>query len=195
MTTSFVSNEGNNKGVSGMTKSEFLANLRLHLHGLPGDEIDSIIQDYEQYFNEKEKSGMSETGILTELPSPEQVASTIKKERKQFRQQEKSSAGKVIIAIALIFFNITFVLGPALGIGGAIIGLYVAAISLIISPLLVVVKFIIGDRLLFELFLSFVFSGIGLLLLPLLVKGSSFYVQTIERYTRWNIRQVQGESK
>lgn len=178
-----------------MTKSEFLANLRLHLHGLPGDEIDSIIQDYEQYFNEKEKSGMSETGILTELPSPEQVASTIKKERKQFRQQEKSSTGKVIIAIALIFFNLTFVLGPALGIGGAIIGLFVAAISLIISPLLVVVKFIIGDRLLFELFLSFVFSGIGLLLLPLLVKGSSFYVQTIERYTRWNIRQVQGESK
>jgi len=178
-----------------LTKNEFLAKLRLKLHGLPREEIESIIRDYENYFSEKEKSSLSETEILTELPSPEQVASTIKGEQNSFQQHEKSSSSKIIIAIALIFFNLTIVLGPVLGIGGAIIGLFVAAISLTLSPLLVIVKFILGERILFELFLSFIFSGVGLLLLPLLVKGSSLYVRTIERYTRWNIRQVQGEEK
>lgn len=35
-----------------LTQDEFLAELRIQLHGLPRTEIDKIIDDYEQLFTE-----------------------------------------------------------------------------------------------------------------------------------------------
>jgi len=176
-----------------MKKDEFLTELRIHLHGLSQFEIDNIIEDYERFFHVKEKEGVEEELILEQLDSPRNIAEKIKEDRLGPGASNRDTGRKIIVGLALVFFNLVFVLGPLLGLVGLFLGLFVGAISLILSPLGVVVKFVIGNGYLFEFYLSLAFAGVGLLLLPLLVKGAALFSKGLEKYTDWNMKLIRGE--
>src|SRR5699024_12543732 len=76
------------------------------------------------------------------------------------------------LGICLAVFNLIFILGTVIAVIGVIFGLFIAAISFVISPIAVTFKLFFGNGYLFEFFISLVLVVIGLLLLSLLIKFS-----------------------
>lgn len=180
-----------------MDKYLFIKQLQIQLRGLPSEEIAEVIEDYEDYFREAQASGLSEEEITQRLGNPHDIAKDIKTSYYHQSPQRDSNASQmrnVIIFIGLVFFNLTIVLGPALGVIGSFFGLFVTGGVFVISPLLVIVSILLGNGHLFEFFLSLIFAGIGLLLLPLLLKLARAGSQLINRYIQWNVRLVKGGS-
>lgn len=177
-----------------LTQDEFLAELRIQLHGLPRTEIDKIIDDYEQLFTEKLKSGQTVEGILADLKEPKQLGLEIKEGYRSRSYNSSDSVRQFIVALFLIFFNLTFVLAPLLALFGIYIGLIVASAGAIFSPLAVIIKFIIGNGQMFDLFQSFIFTGIGLIVFPLLLQAGSYGIKGLEKYFNWNMKLIRGES-
>lgn len=174
-----------------MKKAEFLTELRISLHFLPERDASQIVEDYEEYFAQKLESGFAEEEILRQLASPREIAEEIRAGR--VNKGEVSRGSSFIVALALVFFNLVFILGPLLGVLGLIFGLFVTAISFILSPLGLILKLILGDGHLFEFFLSLVLAGLGLLLLPLTVKLVKFFERVLRKYGKWNIKMIRGE--
>lgn len=178
-----------------MDKYLFIKQLQIQLRGLPSEEIAEVIDDYEDYFREAKASGLSEEAITQRLGNPYEIAKDIKTSyynQPPQRDSNTSQIRNVIILIGLVFLNLTIVLGPVLGIIGSFFGLFVSGCVVVLSPLLVVVSILFGDGHLFELFISLIFAGLGLLLLPQLMKLGRAGAQLINRYIQWNVRLVKG---
>lgn len=177
-----------------MSKDEFLAELRIHLHGLQREEINQVVADYEQYFDIKLKEGMAEREIVRQLRDPKVIASEIKGGHVKSNHKDGDGVRQILIGIGLVFFNLVFILGPVLGVIGLIFGLFVAAISFVFSPIAIVFKLLLGSGHVFEFFISLVLAGIGLLLFPLLIRGTGFFFKMLEKYANWNMKLLRGES-
>ena len=126
-----------------MNEQLFLKQLRIQLRGLPSEDIDAIINDYESYFFEAKESGLSEEQAAKNLGNPLDIARDIKASGHEvfsYPPVNRSQLGSAIIIIGLIFLNVSFVLGPFLGIVGAFFGIFISCIVVMISPLLVLVN-------------------------------------------------------
>lgn len=180
-----------------MNEHLFLKQLRMQLRGLSEEEIDDIIEDYKSYFSEARESGLSDEEVTQNLGHPFDIAQDIKASSKQKPTYEKSnesfSAQSIIIMIALILFNLTFVLGPAIGVLGVFFAIIFSCVMFVISPLLVIATMLFGGGHLFELFLSLVLCGIGILVFPLLLSLMKKGKKYINQYIAWNVRLVKGE--
>lgn len=178
-----------------MSKAEFFRQLRDQLRGLPEEERQRIVKVYEDLFLEAEANGKNEQEITQSLgfhpaqPLPE--ASRIGSNR-----PADTGIRVVIAAIALGLFNLTFVLGPFVGITAALFSLALAAVILTTS----IVWIVIGTGfpasalvLQLEVFTVLAATGLGLLL-GIAVKYLAFwYFRIIKVYVRRNIRLVKGE--
>lgn len=167
----------------------FLKQLSLHLKGLPQEEIDEIIAEYADYFSEARERGLSDVQIIEQLGHPREIVQDILANR-----SEQSPLRLIILTIALIFFNVTFVLGPVLGLIGAYIGLFVALIVCITSPILAMIKVVFFDGYLFELFATFFLCGLSILLMPYLKTGAKIGYELLQKYAKWNVNIVKGEN-
>lgn len=174
-----------------MQKNEFLAKLRILLHALPEEDLKRVIRDYEAYFDLKIKQGFSEEEIVESLGSPEDIAREVLEGPR--RREQTSKAQSFIIALALVFFNLIFVLGPILGALGFVFALVVTSISFILSPLGIILKLILDKGHLFEFFLSLVLAAFGILLLPLIVRLVKFMDRIFRKYAEWNLKMIRGE--
>lgn len=174
-----------------MTKQLYLKQLRLQLRGLSQAEIDDIIKEYNDYFVEAEASGLSEEEVIDQLGSPAVIAQEIKRETRPNR----STIEQILVVIALIFLNLTIVIGPVLGIIGSFFGVYFATVVLTIAPLLVIVSMLFGEGHVFELFLSFVLAGVSFLLYPVWSKFAGWGSGVIKQYINWNKGMVRGDAK
>jgi len=120
-----------------MTKNEFLEILRTNLKGLPEDEIKDILYDYNEHFLIGISKGRTEEEIATSLGNPKQLAKEIKANYHIIKVESGYSLRNlfqaVFASVGLGFFNLVFVVGPFLGIIGALIGLFVAGIVIIVS--------------------------------------------------------------
>src|SRR5262249_51809468 len=63
-----------------MTKAEFLDTLRRRLSGLPAEEIDDLVGDYDTHFAEGMAAGRSEAEIAAALGDPMRLARELRAE-------------------------------------------------------------------------------------------------------------------
>lgn len=79
------------KGENEMTKSEFLKLLRQNLSKFSNDEIDDIIDFYDEIIEEKKENGMSEDEAITSLGEVKNIINNVSAELVYKRSEEKNS--------------------------------------------------------------------------------------------------------
>lgn len=168
--------------------------MSLHLKGMPKEDVQQIFEEFKEYFNEAKQKGYTEKEIVKSLGHPLEIAKNYKENSKENLEQTNISQFRsIIVALGLIFFNLTVVLGLVLGAAGTILGLFFACFVMVISPILVIFKMYFGSGHWFELLISFILSGIGFLAIPyfsiILEKGKTL----LEKYIHWNVKVVKGE--
>ncbi|MFD1067170.1 DUF1700 domain-containing protein [Oceanobacillus locisalsi] len=184
-----------------MNKLDFLEELAVYLQNLSSEEQKEIIQDFEEHFEMGRAEGKSDKEIVHSLGSPQQIAKELQpaqeNERKQANSSRQSSFHRTGIVIGLFFFNLIIVLGPALGIAGIILSIWVSAFSFVAQLFIAVVQWIIQpvSFYLFELFASITLAGIGLLLFIGAKYVTNAAIHILSKYMALNARLVRGESR
>lgn len=187
-----------------MNKAEFIGNLRHELKGIPENEIDDILYDYEEHFQIGLSKGKTEEEIAMELGNPITIGKSYRANYKinnaESNPSTKNLFTAIISAVSLGFFNLIFVLGPFLAIVGLLIGLYVVGISFIVCG----ISLFFGTLLIPFHFISIDINvhpitsasfGIGFATLGILILIGSFYLtkkiyNLILKYLRWNINTI-----
>jgi uncharacterized membrane protein len=120
-----------------VNKNEFLITLERSLSNFTNDERREILYDYEEHFRIGEEIGKSEEQLIGELGDPDQIARQYRaNQRIDLAEAEPSTKNifrAVFAAISLGFFNLIFVFGPFMGIVGALIGFFAAAIGITVA--------------------------------------------------------------
>lgn len=180
-----------------MNEELFLKQLSIQLKGLPEEDIEEIINDYASYFSEARASGLTDEEVVKNLGHPREIVRDIKATRtKEFstKREKPSQPRLIIVACGLIFFNLVVVLGPVLGLMGGFVGLFVACVIMVISPLLATGSIIFLDGHLFDFFFSLVLCGIGIFGLPYLTSLAEKGIEILRKYIQWNLDVARGES-
>lgn len=183
-----------------MNRKQFLHELEQLLHSLPQDEREDILADYNEYFANGLNEGKSEEEITEKLGSPMNIAKELGVHNRfdlPNTNKKNNSFGAVVATIALGFFNLVFVLGPAIGILGVLFGGWVAGVCLTLAPLLQATSIVLGftDFYLFEIFVSIASCGLGIFLLVGMYHLSKVVTKGFRMYYRWNISVVKGGMK
>ncbi|WP_188207750.1 DUF1700 domain-containing protein [Alkalibacillus aidingensis] len=185
-----------------MNKVEYLNELKSRLSSLPEQERDEILYDYEEHFEVALRDGKTELDIINELGSPNKVAHEILMEFSEEQngkgdQSQTSSnvARMVLLAIALIFINVTFILGPVAAVIGAYFSLYGVVITIGVAPIIALVHlFLYGVGNVFVILFSalFTLSLATLMTVGLIYVGKWMYIG-LKKYVIFNIQVVKGE--
>lgn len=184
-----------------MTRIEFIQSLRNALHGLPEDEINDIISDYEEHFEIGFEKGKTEEQIAKELGDPRDIAKMYKASATISNAEKNPSPGNLLKAVfaatALGIFNIIVVLGPFIAILGLLIGLYGLSVGLILGGIGAAFGTIIKPLFPYSIHIVFnplasVAFGIGMLTLGILLFIASIYLtkalyKGTVKYLKWNI--------
>lgn len=183
-----------------MTKEHFLQALNEQLQKLPNDERQEILRDYEEYFEAAKLEGKSDAEVLASLGSPKQIAKELLATYYVEELEKSPSTSNIFRAmwagIGLGFLNIVFVLGPFVGIVGVLFGFWIAAFSLVVSPLLVLagVAFTAATFSPFDFFVSLTFCGIGILVSIGCLYLTNVFKKWSIRYLKFNISIVKGDT-
>ncbi|MBP2145501.1 putative membrane protein [Methanofollis sp. W23] len=187
-----------------MDRTEFLERLSARLHGLPDDEVQEIIADYEEYFAAGAEAGRTETEIAAALGDPDEIgkhlcaASHIKtaEQTGSFAALCRAALATLglglfnfcialvpIVIVASIIFAI-FVTGVSLALGG-VVALVVTAVPSVVPPEMTVVMP-------FETPLMRMATAAGLIAVGVLVTVGSIYparyfVRAMAHYFRMNL--------
>lgn len=188
-----------------MDRVVFLNQLRHSLNGLSEDEINDIIQDYEEHFEIGLSKGKSEEEIPRELGNPKDIAknyinSSVENNiNKPVNTNTVNSGRKLILFILLGLFNLIIVLGPYLGIIGILLGVFALAFGFFFIGIGILfgAPFVaFGNIQQFHILTVFSFS-IGFIALGILVFILSIYLAKLlykltVKYVRWNIDVING---
>lgn len=182
-----------------MTKNQFLAELERQLYKLPKQEVEDILRDYDEYFQNAQFDGKDEHEVIKSLGSPKQLAKELLATY-YFEEVQKSAtfsniARAVWAAVGLGFLNIIFLLGPFIGIVVTVVSLWFSAFIFVLSPLFVLFKaiFFTESFIWFDLFVSIALSGIGILFLVGLYYVTLLLKKWTVQYLKFNIAIVKGE--
>ncbi len=184
-----------------MNRKEYLDRLRICLQGLPMDEIQDILSDYEEHFDIGVSKGKSEEEISKELGDPKEVANnygTTYKPNYNTNNYNTNASNdntrKLLISLALIFFNIIFVFAPIMTLVGLLIASYAIALSFIVGGFAMLFGFpiTIFTPLPTPHILTSISFGIGFLALGALGVILSIYLtkgfyKLMVKYIQWNV--------
>lgn len=184
-----------------MNREEYLGTLKSSLYNLPTSEVEDILWDYEEHFDIGISKGKSEEDISQELGSPRDIArnyKTLYKPNLNIENYNTSSNNdstrKLLIGIALIFFNLIIVLGPYLAILGIVFSAYLSSASFIFAgiTLLFGSPFMLFTPITSPHILTSLSFGIGLIGLGILGIILSIYLtkqlyKLTLRYINWNM--------
>ena len=125
-----------------MNRVQFLSSLRQGLSGLPADEIEEIVNDYDAHFTDGIAAGRSEESIAEALGKPARLARELRAEAGLRRWEENRSAGNFVAAllalVALVAVDLIFLL-PVLIVAAALLfALGVAALAVVVAGIVVV---------------------------------------------------------
>lgn len=182
-----------------MTKHEFLTELEALLERLPEEERRDVLYDYEEHFQLGLADGKYEEDITASLGRPKTIAKELSADYYITHAKENQSAANitraVIAVVALGFFNLIFVLGPFAGIAGLIIGLYAAAVSLILVPVGLLFRGVMigGGHILSGVFNIMMSVGAGVLMMIGLIYLTRWMYILSLRYLQFNVRIAKGE--
>lgn len=194
-----------------MTKKAFLEAMRKQLSGLPKEERDDILLEYQVHFDEGLKSGRTEEQIVRELGSPAELARMYRADVLIRNAEDNVSTTNILRAIlatlGLGLFNLILVLGPFVGLLGILIGVFAVSVAMVGSGVVMFVHAAFGPITAGWIHIPVVmnvtpmgtaFLGIGLFALGLLVfifgvvASRAIYRLTI-RYLRFNLKIVKGK--
>lgn len=183
-----------------LDKDSYLKHLRNYLGALPEEDVDAIIQDYEDYFAAELLNGYTVAETVKELGSPFKQAQNILKGhdlKPRFERAKdspfSSETSQTLIVIALFVFNFVFILGPAVGIIGLLLGLTVMFFAFIFSPVVTISAYLFGSGALFELFISVTLAGIGLIAISACLGMLKGFLRLIKKYVAINRQLARGE--
>lgn len=120
-----------------MKRNEFIKRLKAGLNGMPQDDIDEIVADYEEHFAAGLADGRSEEEVASALGNPSRLARELRFEA-GFRNWEAgrspSSAWSAILAfMGLATIDILILLPIVLPVIGVVFGLFVAVVAVFIA--------------------------------------------------------------
>lgn len=166
---------------------------------MPKQDLDDILRDYEEYFQNAQNDGKMEQEVVQSLGSPKQLAKELLATYYIDEVQKSNSIGNIFRAIwasiGLGFLNLIFILGPFIAVVVTVASLWFVAVVFVLTPFLVLLKAAISIQLFiwFEFFLALSLAGIGILLLIGLYYLSSMLKKWTIRYLKVNVAIVKGE--
>ncbi|MBA2871194.1 MULTISPECIES: HAAS signaling domain-containing protein [Bacillales] len=186
-----------------MTKDKFLQQLNDSLKRLSEKERADILQDYEEHFTFGLEEGKTEEEIAASLGSPSQIAKEILADYHLDKVTTSATLGNMFRAIwaviGLGFFNLVIVFAPAIALAAFIFSGWVMGISLIASPLLVIIDAILHPSAftlkLFNLFVSLALCGIGYFIVIGMLFVTKLAKNGFVRYLKFNVALVKGGLK
>ena len=117
-----------------MDKKQYIEKLAKYLKGLPKEEIEDILSDFDEYFEIGKERGRKEEELSVSLGDPKVLAKQIRLESYIKKAEQATSAANigraVFTSIGLSFFNLIFVLPPLAVIFAAIGALFASAVSI-----------------------------------------------------------------
>ena len=126
-----------------MTRAEFMARLRKGLVGLPTAAAADIAADYETHFADGAAAGRSEAEVAAALGDPDRLARELRAEAgiQRWRQEQNPSAAAaaVFAVLGLGAIDILILLPILMGVVGALVGFFMAAIGLFVGGGIVMV--------------------------------------------------------
>lgn len=184
-----------------MNKEQFLTELDASLKRITVEERQDILQDFEEHFAVGLEEGKTEEEIAASLGSPHQIAKEMLASYHIEKVETTATTGNVFRAvwavIGLGFFNLVIVLGPFIALIGVLFGGWIAGISFVASPLLVLFDMIIhsGTFELFTLFVSLALAGLGLFIVIGMYFVTRVLINGFVRYLKFNTKLVKGGLK
>lgn len=189
-----------------MNKKDYINKFSSYLRGIPEEERQDVINDFEEHFKEGMAAGRTEEDIANSLGDPRALA-------KQFKasilvsQAHKSTSPvnitrAVFATLGLGFFNLIFILGPFVAIVAVLIALFACAIASTATGITVFFAAIFGP--LFPHYVSVlfnpavaIFGSIGVACLGILFFIGDVYLSKLLyrlflRYIKFNIRIIIG---
>lgn len=183
-----------------MTKDQFMNKLKQHLKKIPKQDLDDILWDYEEYFQNAQNDGKLEHEIVQSLGSPKQLAKELLATYYINEVQKYDSVGNIFRAVwagvGLGFLNLIFILGPFIAMVATVAAFWITAFVFVLTPFLVILKAAISIEsfIWFEFFLALSLAGIGILLLIGLYYISGMLKKWTIQYLKINVAIVKGEN-
>lgn len=184
-----------------MNKEEFLAELDTALKYISAEERQDILQDFEEHFAVGREEGKTEEEIAAGLGSPQQIAKEMLASYHIEKVETTATTGNIFRAvwavIGLGFFNLVIVLGPFIALLGILFAGWIAGISFIVSPILVIFDMIIhpGTFELFTLFFSMALAGLGIFIVIGMFFATRALMNGFVKYLKFNTKLVKGGLK
>lgn len=190
-----------------MKKEEFLAQLRVELHGLGAHEVEEILRDQQEFIHDAVASGRNEEEVVKSLGSPKNFADSLRFEThvKKIQDTEdiwgksKEAWKASVTLIALMPLNLFLILVPGITVLSFLFTWLSLGISLfIIGFIFVFISFfsvLFGftlPQLFGFLLLSIGTTAAGVSMLALLYKVLQMSFDLLVKYLNWNIKVFKG---
>lgn len=181
-----------------MNEKQFLMKLNNAIKGLPSDERQDILNDYEEHFSMGKEEGKTEEEIAAALGIPNKIAKELLAMYHLEKAETHVSTGNMLRAvwagIGLGFLNLIIVLGPFIALIGVVLAGWVTGLAFIISPLLVPVNLLIypGTFEPFDLFSTIILCGLGLFIVIGMYYLTKVLTNVFVRYLKFNTSLVKG---
>jgi len=181
-----------------MKRDEFLAALKSGLAGMPRDQMDDIVRDYESHFAEGMAQGRSEDEIASALGDPARLAKELRAEAGLRRWQEGRNAASFIAALlaflGLATFDVILLLPVLLVVLIVLFALGIAMLGVIIAGIVHTVVALVSFESLRHS-LATLFQGAGLVAGgigggALLLLAVDWMVAVLGRYARMHYRLI-----
>jgi len=120
-----------------MNRAMFLSELRMGLSGLPQNEIDETVADYEAHFGDGAAAGRSESAIASALGDPARLAKELRAEAGFKRWETERSPGSMVSAViallGLATLDLIFLIPFVTVVGAVLLSMLVTAIALLLA--------------------------------------------------------------
>ena len=117
-----------------MNRASFLAELRMGLSGLPAQEIEETVADYDMHFSEGLAAGRSEAGIAAALGDPARLAKELRAEAGFRRWESERSAGSLVGAVVALLglatLDLIFLVPFVCVVAAILIAMFATAVGL-----------------------------------------------------------------
>lgn len=193
-----------------MNKKEFLESLSKYLRGVPREDEQDIMNDFEEHFRMGEEAGRSEEELAKSLGDPKQLANQFRANIMLAQAEKETTAANITRAVfaslGLGFFNLIFVLGPFLAVFAVLIALFAVAVGITAGGITGLLATIFSPLFpeVFNMLINpavGIFGSIGLICFGVLFFIGNIYLtrgffRLFVRYIKFNVRLIAGrESK
>lgn len=180
-----------------MNKEAYLNELARYLKLLPPEECADLMGEFKEHFEFARLSGRSEAEVISKLGHPRVIARELLTQS-QIERADKSptlvSVTRAVMAtVSLGLFNLVIVLLPFIASLTVIAGVFVFAISLLISPVLLMLQYQSVALSINSIFLMLGLVGVGLLIALGTWKLTRLYYQLVIRYLKYNLTVIKKD--